>query len=118
MTKGSFSLTGKLAATGAFLAFVVMAVGTEEEPGLVIAGKEAFVEMRPPVLTPPPAAAVPQQALSVSVPSPVPPPVGHSEDPDAGETPEGQLDATGADGQVSPELGRVPLDLSKGPPSG
>lgn len=48
---GAFSLTEKLAVAGAFCALVAMAVGTEEDPG-VIAAREAearrvAVEVRP-----------------------------------------------------------------------
>lgn len=38
---GSFSLAEKLAVAGAFCALVVLAVGTEDDPGIVAAGKFA-----------------------------------------------------------------------------
>ncbi len=48
----AFSLTEKLAMTGAFLALVAMGVGTEAEPGVVVTQPAAVAELRPtePVL--------------------------------------------------------------------
>lgn len=130
MAGTSFSLTEKLAVTGAFLALVVLAVGTEDDPGLVIAGQETVKDLRvvgaPPAPAPAPAAAPAPQAmqpqpvaepalLSPATPTPSP---GQSQALVTSATPSVQTSAQDADGQFSPELGRVPQDFSKGPPSG
>lgn len=111
MSGASFSLTEKLAVTGAFLALVALAVGTEDDPGLVVTGQEAVTELRP-AISPPAASPAPpaSETLSPSSPSlaePVTPPA-------ALKPPEVEDGA----GQFDPELGRVPLDFSKGPPPG
>ena len=56
----SFSLTEKLAVTGAFLALVAMGIGTEDDPGVVVAGSQSVAHMQPaaaPVSPPPQVAA-------------------------------------------------------------
>lgn len=127
MAGTSFSLTEKLAATGAFLALVALAVGTEDDPGLVIAGQETVKDLRGTAAAPAPAGlpafkATQPQPLpanepplhSPATPTPLP---GPSQAPDASAAPV-QTNVDDADGQFSPELGRVPLDFSNGPPTG
>lgn len=68
-----FSLTEKLAVTGAFLALVAMAVGTENDPGIVVVGKDEIAKLRP--VTPPAAPApapVSEIANAVDPVEPVP----------------------------------------------
>ena len=44
MTGGSFSLSEKLLVAGAFVALVAMAVGTEDDPGVVAASASRIAE--------------------------------------------------------------------------
>jgi hypothetical protein len=113
----SFSLTEKLAVTGAFLAVVALLVGTEDDPGLVIDGQEAVKELRPAAAAPAPLAqAAPPASASGATPAPAetPPLDAAAPAPTAPTTPVEDQDD---DKQFSPELGRVPLDFSKGPPA-
>lgn len=127
MAGTSFSLTEKLAVTGAFLALVTMVVGTEDDPGLVVTGQDAVKEMRSAPAIP---AAAPSPSPLSAEPQPlVPSPPAQLAPPEpvtaAAQTPQ-PIDipaaATGSDtpadipGQFSPTLGRVPRDFSKGPP--
>ena len=130
MAGTSFSLTEKLAVTGAFLALVAMVVGTEEDPGLVVAGQDAVKDMRStpavpePALPPPPpeAASAAPPLLNPTPPQPLAPanPIAASaQAQQPAEPPAASAEAdTPADvpGQFSPKLGRVPRDFSKGPP--
>ncbi|HEU4820418.1 MAG TPA: hypothetical protein VFS87_04600 [Qipengyuania sp.] len=111
MSGASFSLTEKLAVTGAFLALVALAVGTEDDPGLVVTGQEAVTELRPAA---PPPAASPAPPASETPPSS--PSLAEPATPPAALKPPTEVE-DGA-GQFDPELGRVPLDFSKGPPPG
>jgi len=120
----SFSLTEKLAVTGAFLALVALAVGTEDDPGVVIAGQKAVVDMRPTVTTPAPE-RIPAQ-LEQEPPEAAPSPTqkatqpvvvlpGQPIEPEGDEAKSGDEDD---DGAFNPKLGRVPRDFSNGPPPG
>lgn len=117
MAGGSFSLTEKLAVAGAFLAIVAMAVGTEDDPGVVVTTKETVTELRPTATNAPDRQGVVASKPEVRPvandvpPSPVPPPPGPYAPPDE-PTPA----AADRDDQFSPELGRVPRDFSNGPP--
>lgn len=113
----SFSLTEKLAVTGAFLAVVALVVGTEDDPGPVVTGQETVKELRPlapasaPLVSPP--SQTEREVPAAPVPDEPPPAV-------ASATPTAALptDTAEDDDRFSPELGRVPLDFSKGPPPG
>lgn len=64
----SFSLTEKLAVTGAFLAVVAMVVGTEEEPGVLVTSKETVTALRTnPPPRPPAAPAAPAEVVTYEV---------------------------------------------------
>lgn len=122
MGSRNFSLTEKLAVTGAFLALVAMVVGTEDDPGLVIAGQEAISDLRPAPPRPALPAPVASPRLASNPTASVPPSPSAPVNPtvDAPPLPETAPRGGGEDddSQFSPELGRVPLDFSKGPPSG
>lgn len=117
MASGSFSLTEKLAVTGAFLAIVALAVGTEDDPGVVVTSKETVKELRPTAERAPDRPEIVEAEPDIRPvtndvpPSPLPPPSG----PDA-PTDEPTPAAADRDDQFSPELGRVPRDFSNGPP--
>lgn len=64
----AFSLTEKLAVTGAFLALVAMAVGTEQNPGIVIVGKDELARTRAGE-----APSAPPVPVGETVPDPSPP---------------------------------------------
>lgn len=84
---GSFSLAEKLAVAGAFCAIVVMAVGTESDPGVIASSKDVMSsaaarpaaepapEPAPPPLPPPPP---PPQEQASAAPEPEAPTAGAS----------------------------------------
>ncbi len=110
----AFSLTEKLAVTGAFLALVAMVVGTEDDPGVVVTGQEVAKELRPDAPLPAPSAEVPQP---VETRSEIVEPQPALTEP--GLIPEPSPPTQSANPpEFNAELGRVPLDLSKGPPAG
>lgn len=119
MAGASFSLTEKLAVTGAFLALVAMVVGTEDDPGMVVTGQETVKDLRlaapdPQPETAPQPPTPPLTLASEALPPPAPP-------SESTRSTSGQGSATpqpGHDGdkQFDPELGRAPLDFSNGPP--
>lgn len=115
MASGSFSLTEKLAVAGAFLALVAMAVGTEDDPGLVIAGPEQVKDLR--VATPSRSAA-PRATAEPGPPVPAPPLPSSDEADIPHATPmllsRNHPDALHPD--FDPDLGRIPRDFSNSPP--
>lgn len=124
MAGTSFSLTQKLAVTGAFLALVALMVGTEDEPGLVVTGQETVKELRaaapspvPPVaVAPPPVPAPPPVSAVTPLPLSTPTPAQPQTQPAGTAMPAAPDTAKDVPGQFSPALGRVPRDFSKGPP--
>lgn len=116
MSGASFSLTEKLAVTGAFLALVAMAVGTEEDPGVVVTGQETVTELRPAMPAPAPVPQAPQPQPESEAPPPPPPLLTEPATPTAASGPAVETEDEHEDGQFSTELGRVPRDFSKGPP--
>lgn len=112
-----FTLTEKLVITGAFLAIVALAVGTEDDPGLVVTGQETVKELRPVAAPAPLAEAAPQSEVEAPQPSNADIPLPQAAVTTAPQ-PEVASDDDDDDQAFSPELGRVPLDFSKGPPPG
>lgn len=108
----SLSLTEKLSITGAFLAVVAVAVGTEDDPGVVVASPDMMRELRPAVPTDPPPV---EDAPAPIVPSTSNQAATATDGPSIiGAEPENESES--GDGEVDAELGRVPLDFSNGPP--
>lgn len=112
----AFSLTEKLAVTGAFLAIVALVVGTEDDPGLVVTSQQSIVAQRPARSAAIPAAdPVDASTVPVAEVAEAPPPVvTASAPPKAAST--AAPTGTKPPKQFDPKLGRVPLDFTNGPP--
>ncbi len=112
MAGGSFSLTEKLAVTGAFLALVAMAVGTEDDPGLVVTSQDTVKDLR---VVRPAEPAAPQAANELAPSSPRPS-SDDTEIPVAAPAPLSHDNRDALHPDYDPELGRVPRDFTNGPP--
>lgn len=116
MSGGSFSLVEKLAVTVAFCALVAMAVGTEDDPGVVAQTQQDMTAQSgspilhndPPLPIPAPP---PPPVAELAAPPPLAPPVPT---PAPVQTPAPQPTTSALpvpDGAFDPELGRVPIDM-------
>lgn len=112
MTGRSFSLTEQLAVTGAFLALVATAVGTEDDPGVVVTSKDTVKDLR---LVQPIGLATPKMASELAPSGPLP----SSEDaegPVSAPPPLLLNNPEASHPDYESELGRVPRDFTNGPP--
>lgn len=106
-TSGSFSLAEKLAVAGAFLAVVALGVGTEEDPGVVVAQTEQI--------------AAKAEAVQTARPAPAPGPAATAADPAEPLRPEtpaidqGEADDAAPDNADNAadrrDPGRPPIDM-------
>lgn len=112
MAGSSFSLTEKLAVTGAFLALVAMAVGTEDDPGLVATSQDSVKDLR---IVRPAGSAAPPTVAELAPPSPLPA-MEQVQIPVAAPAPLPHDNRDTSHPDYDPDLGRVPRDFTNGPP--